>query len=321
MARAGGRVTEELAASDAVMRGVRNMVDEAIFARNGGPNPYEAPSTFSLVGDASAVLRRRGDAEDRAARERLDRSGLLTRAVTNTVTSDVLGALGVSSVPDWVARAVAIRQAPSEALIDALQVAPLLPGARPWVPTPAPPVAAGVQTAEKTDLTSRTITVAGDAISPTLIGRACNVSEQTMAWAGDSILLLITEDVVVGVASYLVAALAAASGGTPSTTLTAGLAAVEDAGWLPDLVVASRSAWGALVTDPATDTYAGCETVLGVPTANVAYVIARTGVWVQVSPVTQLTVAEPNIGGRAVSAMRFLVINVAPGAVAAVAAP
>jgi hypothetical protein len=149
---------------------------------------------------------------------------------------------------------------------------------------------------------------------PELIGFTANVSEQAMRAAGDALLLLVAEAAVVGLANYLVDQLDAAS--TPAGDIAAGIAAVEAAGWSPDLIVGSRSA---IATELPGATPAAFPGIVFGPTAGAIYVVARSGVWVQTDEPTRWKVAEPSIGGREVSAFASAVFAAGAGAVAKVA--
>jgi hypothetical protein len=242
---------------------------------------------------------------------------LLERAVANTTSGDVAGLHGaVQPLPAWVAAQVATRQADNRALVDALAGPPLQRGGQPWVPTPAPPLVGGPQAGgEKTELPSATIAVNGAGQMPTLVGFAANVSEQVMRAAGDAIQLLVAEAATVGLANYVVGHLDAAS--TAATDIAAALAAVEAAGWLPDLVVGSRSAIAGAIAGPLP---AGFPPVAYGPTGGALYMLACSGVWFQHDGQTRWLIAEPAIGGREVSAFTSAVFDAGTGAVAKVGA-
>jgi hypothetical protein len=269
----------------------------------------------SVLRDAHAVLRRTADAPE--AEIRLRAAGRIARAVANTTSADAAGVIGVQAVPGWVLDQITARQADNRALIDALAGPPLTAGTQPWVPEPTPPLAGGPQAGgEKSELPSATIEVAGASQVPALIGFVANVSEQAMLWAGDAILLLVAEAATVGLASYIVAQLDAAS--APAGSIGEGLAAVEAAGFAPDLIVGSRSAIaGAL---PGATPQAYPSIVFG-PTGDAIYVVARGGVWFQTDEPISWQLTEPRIGGREVSGFVSAVFDAGTGAVAKVAAP
>ena len=88
-----------------------------------------------------------------------------------------------------------------------------------------------------------------------------------MRAAGDAILLLVAEAATVGLANYLVAQLDAAS--AAAAGIPAGLAAVEAAGFSPDLIVGSRSA---IATELPGATPAAYPAIVYGPTGSAIYV-------------------------------------------------
>jgi hypothetical protein len=238
----------------------------------------------------------------------------VSRVVANITSADITKGSSLD-VPAVVAAIVARRQAGALGIITALQTRPLGTGGLPWVPVVGPAVAAPKQTGEKTELASRTLTVVGGQVVPDLIGRAANVSWQAFRDAGDALTAMVVEDVVLGVCESLLASLTAAAG-TAATDLAAAIAAVEGAGWTPDLILTSASGYLGLGLPPAG--IPGVEVVTG-PTSN-TLVAARAGVWVETTaPPAQFQVAEPAIGGYEVSALAGVVCEPSTGAVAAVA--
>ena len=219
-------------------------------------------------------------------------------------------------MPGWVAEQVLVRQADNRALIDELSGPPLVRGGQPWVPTPAPPLAGGPQAGgEKTELPSAKITVGGDTQMPALIGFTSNVSEQTMQFAGDAILLLVAEAATVGLAEYLVAQLDAAS------ATAAGIAG-RPRGRRGGRILA-RSDRRQPLGDRDRAARRDAERL---PLARVRadrqrdHVVARGGVWVQTDEPTSWMLSEPAIGGREVSAFVSAVFEAGTGAVAKVTA-
>jgi hypothetical protein len=116
-------------------------------------------------------------------------------------------------------------------------------------------------------------------------------------------------------ARYVVANLDASS--TAATDIGAGLAAVEDAGWIPDLIVASRTAFLAAVPGPSPAAFP--EVVFG-PTGRSIYVVSRAGIYASFSAEASLRVVEPSLAGREVAVLREAVFQVGAGAVAKIGA-
>lgn len=306
--------SRRLQAARTVEQAVSAFVTQIAFDPNEPLDLYAAPNGESILRDTHAVLTRTADAPD--AELRLRAAGRLERAVANTITSDVPGLAGaVQPLPTWVLEQIALRQADNRALIDALAGAPLVRGGQPWVPTPTPPLVGGEQAGgEKTELPSATISIDGASQTPALIGFAANISEQAMRSAGDALLLLVAEAATVGLANYLIAQLDGAS--AAATDIAAGIAAVEAAGFAPDLIVGSRSAIADALPGATPAAYPGI--VFG-PTGGAIYVVARSGVWFQTDEPTTWMLAEPAIGGREMSAFCSAVFDAGAGAVQKIA--
>jgi hypothetical protein len=247
------------------------------------------------------------------------RSPLLARAVVNTVSGDVPGIIGPGGEPSaWVVETVRRRQAPTVAFLDAIATATLDRGSTPWVPTLGPPVpAGGQQGGEKTAVDSETLTVPGSDVEPSVVAFAVDVPATLTGRPLEAIQALVGERVVVGLAAAVVAALAAA--GTAATDLTAAAEALEDAGWVPGLIVASVSAWAKVATDPNGEPrWSGVPVVFG-PTGGDVLMLGAGGWWVAVDPTPEfLTSYEPGIGGREVGAIAGYVAVPGPDAVVVV---
>ena len=148
---------------------------------------------------------------------------------------------------------------------------------------------------------------------PALIGFTANVAEQVMLAAGDAILLLVAEAATGALAEYLVAQFDAAN--AAAADVPAGLAAIEAAGFSPDLIVGSRSA---IATELPGATPAAYPAIVYGPTGSAIYVVARGGVWCQTDEPTEWMLSEPAIGGREVAAFVSAVFEAGAGAVAKV---
>jgi hypothetical protein len=241
------------------------------------------------------------------------------RAVAPTVSSDVPGLKGAVAVPSYVTDAATRQARGAAATIAALQTETLAGGGRPWVPEMEPAThPAGAQAAEKTEFASRTLSVDGDYADLTTIGEALNVSWLVSRGAQDSVLAIAARDVLQGVAQFLVAQLVTA-GGTAVADIPAALAAIETAGYTPDLILASASAWATVAGDPRNAaSYVGLPVIVGAPTGADLIVVALSGLWCGVSGEQQWTVSEPSIGGVELAVFMDVGIVAAPGAVAIV---
>lgn len=298
-----------------VERAVSKSVTDVLFGderpsvyRRGGP---------SLLADLQAIGRGRVAPMVEA---RLKSAGMLSRAAADTTTADIGGLLGSPQLPGWVQQVVDQRQAGNLALLAALRTARLAPaGAIPFVMFPQPPQPAPVQTGEKTELFSRTFSEDdGESILPTLIGEVSDLSRQVLDWGGDAVLALLVEDVIAGVAAYVLDALTAAA--AVATDLPAAFAAVEASGFPPDTIISSRSAWAATVPDPQNSSYAGIDAVLGPATGDTLYVIGSAGVLFEDTEIELLRQPKPTLLGSDIGAVSYVLVRIATGAVAGVTA-
>lgn len=273
---------------------------------------------------AMRVIRSQGHDDEAAAV--LTRHGwgspLLHRAPAQTLLADVAGSLSspsaAGSVPDEVIARVRQRHASTQRLIDALTVdLPL--NALPWVPAaPAPPGSFSLQSAELTELPSRTISVTGEYVEPTPIGRAANLAWQ-LGDAADAVLEIIASDALWSVGQWLDAELAAAAG-TASADVNAAITAVESAEWAPDLIVTPLSKVGsvsAALGEVAASALADVALIVA-PVSNV-YVIARAGVDARLSEQATARIAEPSIGAQEISVTFWGIFRAGAGAVERVA--
>jgi hypothetical protein len=269
----------------------------------------------SLLADLRA-LGRGGD--QTVIRTRLADAGIISRAVASTTTTDVPSLLSVTA-PGWVQSIVERRQAANVAMLAGLRTGRLSPGSGgvPFIMSPSPPIPATAQSAEKTELASRTFTEDdGESILPTTIGETADFSRQVLDWGGDAVLALLVEDVVAGVAAYVAEALAAAA--APVATVAAGCAAVEAAGWPPTHVAGPTSTL--LGEDLERLARAGLA-ILAAPAATGILVISAPGVVFEDTEVQLVRQPAPSLLGSDVSAIAYALARVAPGAVAAVSAP
>ena len=308
--------SDDLQRARRVERAVNNAVTRTLFTDE-PPSPYRRGGP-SLLAD----LRQLGRGQpDETALDRMRQAGVISRTVADTTTTDVPALLGVPQIPGWVQQVVDRRQAANLALLDALRTARLTPGTGgiPFVMHPSPPQPATVQTVEKTELGSRTFTDDdGESVLPTTIAETGDFSRQVLDWAGDETLVLLVEDVVCGVAAWVLAALAVAA--TPAADLPEALAAVETA-WPADTLISSRAAWAATVPNPQLDSYAGIGAVLGSATGDTVYVASSAGVLFEDTEPAVIRQPAPSVFGGDITAAVYAVIRVAPGAVAAVTPP
>jgi hypothetical protein len=238
----------------------------------------------------------------------------LTRAVAKTLTGDVPGLGGGGrAVPEAVAASLAATQADNLALVETFDLYPLVPGTgQPFVPTLTPPVegAAGVQVGEKTELPSATFAIDGSHVTPDLIGGAVDVPAGTWgdADAADVIVGQVSAAVLRETAAWIVAKLDDAS--VDATDIGAGIAAVDASGWVPNLLVGSRSAITAAITGPLP---VGYPPIVFGPTGGDLYVVALAGIYSGFSPQADYRVFEPTIAGREVAIMRGAVFQAGTG--------
>jgi hypothetical protein len=274
---------------------------------------------LALPGELAEVSRRgeqRGRDEERRKIERAVASWL-QRTVANTLSSDLVGLGGPAGTPvAVVADQAAARAAPWRRFLDELSSVALTPGeGRPWCPTLQAPPAGGPQTAEKTDLPSGTITVAGAAVLPQLVGFTTNVGLQAWRAGEAAISALMVEAALKATALWVVAQLQTGAG--TATSVADAVAAIEAAGWAPTHVVGPA---GALLGEDLQRLALAGLTVVPVATADGAtLVVAQPGTWVGYSDAV-VSAVEPRIGGMAVSAYSWAVAAAGPGAVATIAA-
>jgi hypothetical protein len=286
----------------------------------------DEPEQTTLLRDAHAVLR--DDPGAAAAAARLEALGWTTprlrRAPTNTLLSDIPGTSADPRVggwlPQWITERINRRQRAARAMVDAL-AEPLDPGGRPWVVPLSPPVAAGTQSAEKTEFPTRTFTQAGNYQSAVPIGRMGDMSWQAAKDAQDVIMALVAEDVLVGTAAYLRDQLVGTAG-TAATSVLAGLAAIEAGGWNPDTILLPLSRvdrLGALATLPPAAT-SGLEIVAGAPVGDRVIIASRAGLDIRVSDQLEALVTEPRVGGVEFHVLAWALYNAAANSVKMVTA-
>jgi hypothetical protein len=257
-----------------------------------------------IVNDVETVLRE-------ALTERI------FRAPPNMLTSDVAGLIGLAGDPVSVVAGQAERRAaPWRRALDQLASVTLTPGAGdPWCPTIEAPPAAGAQTAEKTELPSGSIRVAGAATVPQLIGLTANVSLQAWANGELAITALMVEAALHATVDWVVAQLAVGAGAATSIVEAVGL--VEAAGWVPTHVVGPASSL--LAEDLQRLALAGLVVVPVTTADGSTFVVAQSGTWVGYSEAV-VSAVEPSIGGMAVTAYTWAVASAGTGAVAVIAA-
>jgi hypothetical protein len=243
----------------------------------------------------------------------------LTRAVANTLTSDVPGLGGGGrAVPEAVAASLAATQADNLALVETFDLYPVVPGTgQPFVPILTPPVAgaAGVQVGgEKTELPSATFEIDGSHVPPELIGGAVDVPAGMWADAdaADVIVGQVAAAVLRETAEWIISKLDDAS--EDATDVGAGIAAVEASGWVPNLLVGSRSAITTAITGPLP---VGYPPIVFGPTGGDLYVVALAGIFSGFSPQADYRVFEPTIAGREVAIMRGAIFQAGTGATVA----
>jgi hypothetical protein len=117
-------------------------------------------------------------------------------------------------------------------------------------------------------------------------------------------------------ARWIVSKLDGAS--SAATDIVAALAAIEAAGWTPDLIVTSRSAFATVVPGIVPTSY---PSVVYGPTDGSLYVVSRAGLVCLLDPEVSLLASEPVIGGHEVSVFRSGVFVAGAGAVQKVAGP
>jgi len=312
-----GNGQRRLALAERIEANVHDAVTRSLF----GDDDTPAEGGTTLLRDAHAVLHDGPGAN--AAADRLEALGWTTprlrRVPANTLLSDIPGTQADPRVggwlPGWITERINRRQRAARAMIDSLSD-PLDPGGRPYVVPLSAPVAAGVQSAEKTEGSTRTFTQAGNYQNAVPIMRQGDMSWQAAKDAQDVILALVAEDVLVGVAAYLRDQLVAAAG-VASASVLAGLAAVEGALWNPDTVLLPLSRvdrLGALATLPSSVT-TGLEVIAGAPVGDRVLIASRAGLDIRVSQQFEALVSEPRVGGVEFGVVCWVLVNIAPGSV------
>ena len=277
---------------------------------------------------ASEDLRRRGESFNRTLRtvERdLERAYFgdepepeavrLTRTVANTLSTDLPGLAKSAEVSPTVAAKLAASQADNLALIDAIST-PLLPGSQPFVTDPAPPDVppTDTQPGEKQQLPTLTVSVAGSYRPVELIGATTDVAEGPWLHAGEAIVSRVAAAATIQTARWIVSKLSGSS--TAATDIGEALGAIEAAGWTPDLVVASRSAFATAVPGLVPASY---PSVVYGPTGPDLYVVALGGIECFLDAEVSLHASEPRIAGHEISVFRSGVFVAGTGAVQKVA--
>jgi hypothetical protein len=278
---------------------------------------------------ASKALRRRGEAFERARKaserewERAvfgdapEPEGVrLTRAVVNSLSDDVPGLTASAGVSETVAAALAATLSDYLALIEAMTTAPLQRGSRPFVTDPEPPDVPPTvtQEGEKTELPTMTVSVTGSSEMPELIGATTDIAEAAWLNAGEAIVSRIAAAATIQTARWIVSKLDGAS--TDATDVGAALAALEAAGWTPDLIVSARSAFATAFPGLVPTSY---PSVVYGPTGSDLYVVSRAGIVCLLDAEVSLVASEPRIGGHEVSVFRSGVFAAGTGAVQKVA--
>jgi hypothetical protein len=306
--------SERLAAVQRFERSVNDLATRFAFGHTAPEDGYRRDGPHTLAGDLMLIRSRSPEAQ--AARERLDASGLISRAVANTTTGDVPGILQLQTFPAHIVEQIDRRSADALALIDAITIPLQIEGGLPWVPQLAPPVPAPRQTAEKTEVSSRTVAVAGGQAPVYMRSVATDISQQNVsAGADDAILRLLGEDVIAGCVDELLDAFDTAAGAA-ATDLAGAVAAVEGAGWSADVLIASRSTLlGAGAITESQIVTSGLRVLPSAQAGGRTYIVATGGVWAQVSPETRLVVSEPSLAGLLASAGRLVTCTVGAGAV------
>jgi hypothetical protein len=320
-----GDQAQRLRALERLERAVHDLGTALAFAPE-PDGPYGDPQGPQLLADvivarSSPTMRPNVDRE--GALERLRRSSpKLQRALVDVTTADLPGLLGSVPLPRFALDAATALAVPSIRLLDALEKAPLAPGAaKPWVPI-IPPItpAAPMPAAEKTELASRGTDIPGDGVLPTPIGEAHDLSWSVFnsGEARDALVAIYTAETLAGIAAAVVADLEATT--TVAPTIADAIATLDGAGYPATVVISDRSAWLATtgVVPTAPPTFAGLDVVFAPVTT--ALVLCNPAVWLQVMRPQNLEVAEPNIGGYEVSCLGAYVLGFPTAAVCKVAA-
>jgi hypothetical protein len=276
-------------------------------------HPYRRRSVL-----ADLALAREGD---RGAARRLTRAGLLRQAPPgSTLTTDIAGLLTREPLPisARARRLVDARTAGLRRLLDAVVTDTLPTGSRPWLPEIPAPTPGEVQHGEKTSTTIRKLTVDGALVVPDVVTTAADLSWSTLADGsnGDILAALVLADALAGVVAYIVEHLAQLGAGADS--LAAAVAAVEGAGWEPDLIVSSRAALaGLLEANPQAARYGDVDIVF-TAAAEHPVVLAKAGTFVDTSETDRLQIWEPHIGGFELAIVIAVAVAAGEGAVAVV---
>jgi hypothetical protein len=241
---------------------------------------------------------------------------VLARSVADTLSADIPGLTIEESVPDAVAAALVATLGDYLSLIEAMTTGPLLTGARPFVTVPEPPDAppTNTQEGEKTELPTLTVSVEGPSQTPELIGATTDIAEGPWLHAGEAIVSRVAAAATIQTARRIVADLDEAA--SDATDIVAALGALEAAGWSPDLVVSSRSAFATAVPGVVPRSY---PSVVYGPTGQDLYVVSRAGLVCLLDPEVSLLATEPRLAGHEISVFRSGVFAAGTGAVQKVA--
>lgn len=240
----------------------------------------------------------------------------LTRTVANTLTSDVPGLATGADVSPAVTAALLATQADNLALIEAITTGPLPTGSQPFVTVPEPPDVppTDTQPGEKQQLPTIKVSVAGSYQPLELFGATTDIGEGAWNAAGHAIVLRVAAAATVQSARWIVSKLSGSA--TAATNIVAALAALEAAGWTPDLIVSARSTLAKAIPGVVPTSY---PSVAYGPTGADLYVVSRAGLVCLLEPEVSLLATEPHLAGHEVSVFRLGVFAAGTGAVQKVA--
>jgi hypothetical protein len=281
--------------------------------------PYRGdPSGPSLVRDL--ILARRHDPESPDALERLTRhEPKLERAIASTTSVDLAGLLESATLPEGILEKAARMAGPYLRIVEALQTKTLERFSRPWIPELPPIEPAPLLPAEKTELSSVTISVAGGYQPIVGVGEAIDLSwiAAQSESVTDILAAILAARTIAGIAAGLVAELDDAA--AAAADLPAAIAALDAAGYPASLVITNRADWlgSAGVAPQSGATYAGLEVVLS-PFPET--LVVSPAVWAEVALPDRLEVVEPSIAGFEISTPGAFVVEAPAGSVAKVGA-